>query len=613
MIPSPTFAWLYIVPDALIKPMEYRSFTRVLRLVRPFWGRIFGISLLIVVLSALNQLWPFINRSFIDLISTGHTSFFLFKKTTYWSLIILLLVAKLLSTIVNRTSIYSSSILGYRLLHFLREIGFRHLLTLSVGYFNRNASGKVMNKLSRGTDGIRSIISNLGVNFLPGAVTAIISMVVVSSINWKIGLATIAMFVPFFYLRLLRFKKLSKLELKQNRVWDREYSHFWEVMSNIRLVKTFATERYELSQLRTVADKLTKNKLKMEKISNQGTLADVLIDIWTVGIYGYIFYLGTVQQITIGMVVLLISYVEMIKQPLWNLNWIFWEVKYAMLGVRDYFKILDEKPKLVEISQPVHLDRVRGKIEFHNVWFKYPEKGGQDVFRGVSFFVEPGKTLALVGKSGVGKTTIAHLLVRFFDPDKGRLTLDDVDLRDLSYDTLRQATGLVMQESHLFDETIAENLRYGKTNATREEMEIACRVANADEFIKKLPKGIDTVIGERGIRLSGGQKQRLSIARTILKNPKVLILDEATSALDSHSEMLVQDALWKLIKGRTTIIIAHRLSTVQKADEIIVLDQKKIIEQGDHEQLLKKNGIYASLHKIQAGQIGKLKRWDLVS
>ena len=589
------------------------DFIRVFKLARPFWGRIFGISLLIVVLSGLNQLWPFINRSFIDLISTGHTSFFLFKTTTFLSLIILLLVAKLLSTIVNRTSIYSSSILGYRLLHYLREIGFRHLLTLSVGYFNRNASGKVMNKLSRGTDGIRSIISNLGVNFLPGAVTAIISMIVVSSINWKIGLGTIAMFIPFFYLRLLRFKKLSKLELKQNRVWDREYSHFWEVMSNIRLVKTFATERYELSQLRTVADKLTQNKLKMEKISNQGTLADILIDIWTVGIYGYIFYLGVAQQVTVGMVVLLISYVEMIKQPLWNLNWIFWEVKYAMIGVRDYFKILDEKPKLVEINQSIHLNHIKGKIELNNVWFKYPEKGGQDVFRGVSFSVEPGKTLALVGKSGVGKTTIAHLLVRFYDPDKGRVTLDDVDLRDLSFDTLRQATGLVMQESHLFDETITENLRYGKTNATREEMEIACKVANADEFIKKLPKGLDTIIGERGVRLSGGQKQRLSIARTILKNPKVLILDEATSALDSHSEMLVQDALWKLIKGRTTIIIAHRLSTVQKSDEIIVLDQKKIIEQGNHEQLLKRNGIYASLHEIQAGQASRLKRWDLVS
>ena len=351
----------------------------------------------------------------------------------------------------------------------------------------------------------------------------------------------------------------------------------------------------------------------MEAINNKGTGADLLIDFWTAGIYAYVFHLGLIGQYTIGLVVLLISYVEMIKQPLWNLSWIFWEVKYAMIGIRDYIKILDEKSDLIEIDQPVIPSTIRGKVEFKNIWFKYPEKSGQDVFRGVGFTVEPGKTLALVGRSGVGKTTIAHLLVRFYDPDKGSVLLDGIDLRDLSYDFLHQVTGLVMQESYLFDETIAENLRYGKPNASREEMAIACQVANADEFIKKLPKGLDTVIGERGVRLSGGQKQRLSIARTILKNPKVLILDEATSALDSHSEMLVQDALWKLIKGRTTIIIAHRLSTVQKADEIIVLDQKKIVEQGTHEQLLKKNGIYASLHEIQAGQIGKLRRWDLIS
>lgn len=338
------------------------------------------------------------------------------------------------------------------------------------------------------------------------------------------------MFVPFFFLRLIRFRKLSNLEKKQNRVWDREYSHFWEVVSNIRLVKTFATERYEINKLRRVAEKLTANKFKMERIANEGTSADILVDIWTVAIYAYIFYLGFNHQFTIGVVVLLVSYVEMIKQPLWNLSWIFWEVKHTMIGIRDYLKILDAKSKIVEILQPVTPPTTRGNVEFDNVWFKYPEKSGQDVFRGVSFKVEPGKTLALVGKSGVGKTTIANMMVRFFDPDKGRVLIDGIDLRDLSLDYLHRTTGLVMQESHLFDETIAENLRYGKPNATREEMEIACR-----------------------------------------------------------------------------------LSTVQKANEIIVLDNKKIEEQGSHEQLLKKKGIYASLHLIQSGQMEKLKRWDLIS
>ena len=594
--------------------MKKRSdLARVFLLARPFWGRIFGISLLIVVMSSLHQLDPFIYRSLVDLVSSGQTTFFLFEKTTFVGLVIFLVILKVLLTVINRISIYSSSLLSSRLRHYLREIGFHHLLELSVSYFNRNSSGKVMSKMTRGTDGIRSIISNFGIQFLPGAVTAVISLFIVMRINWLIGLASVLVFIPFFYLRFIRYKQLSKLEKRQNKIWDREYGHFWEVVSNIRLVKTFATERYELNKFRNVTGKLYQNNLKMEAINNKGTGADLLIDLWTAAIYAYIFHLGLTGQYTIGLVVLLISYVEMIKQPLWNLSWIFWEVKYAMIGIRDYLKILDEKSDLIEIDQPVIPSTVRGLVEFKNVWFKYPEKDGQDVFHGVGFSVEPGKTLALVGRSGVGKTTIAHLLVRFYDPDKGSVLLDGVDLRNLSYDFLHRVTGLVMQDSHLFDETIAENLRYGKPNASREEMAIACQVANADEFIKKLPKGLDTVIGERGVRLSGGQKQRLSIARTILKNPKVLILDEATSALDSHSEMLVQDALWKLIKGRTTIIIAHRLSTVQKADEIIVLDQKKIGQQGNHDQLLKKKGIYSSLHDIQAGQVGRLKRWDLIS
>ena len=400
------------------------------------------------------------NRSFIDLISTGKTTFFLFKNPTFVNLIILMVVVKILTTVINRISVYASSILGYRLLHYLREIGFRHLLTLSISFFNRNASGKVMNKMSRGTDGIRSIISNLGINFLPGAVTALIAVFVVTSINWQIGLASAAMFVPFFYLRLVRFRRLHRLEKRQNKIWDREYSRFWEVLGNIRLVKIFATEKFELNKLHQVAARLTKNKARMERINNQGVSADLLVDIWTVSIYAYIFYLGLLHQISVGMVVLLVSYVEMIKQPLWNLSWIFWEVKYTMIGVHDYVKILDAKLNIVETDQPVIPSTVRGKVEFKNIWFKYPEKSGQEVFHGVSFEVEPGKTIALVGKSGVGKTTIAHLLVRFYDPDKGSVLLDGVDLRDLSLDFLHRVTGLVMQDSYLFDETIAENLRY---------------------------------------------------------------------------------------------------------------------------------------------------------
>ena len=306
------------------------------------------------------------------------------------------------------------------------------------------------------------------------------------------------------------------------------------------------------------------------------------------------------------------QYIQMIRQPLWNLNWVFWEMKYAQIGVRDYFKILNQTPDIQETNSPLS-PSIAGQISFKNIWFKYPEKNGQEVLENVSFTIKPNQTLALVGKSGVGKTTIAHLLVRFFDPDQGKILIDNHDLRNLSLECLRKNIGLVTQENYLFDDTIVKNLKYGLPTATTKQVRQACKAANALEFIDKLPKKLNTIIGERGVKLSGGQKQRLSIARTILKNPKILVLDEATSSLDSHSERLVQDALWKLIKNRTTIIIAHRLSTIQKADQILVLNNKKIAETGSHQELLKNKKLYYQLHQLQTTQPNKLKNWDIIS
>ena len=470
-----------------------------------------------------------------------------------------------------------------------------------------------MNKLTRGTRNITSIITNVGMHFLPNTITAIISIIIVSSINLPLGIASISMFIPFFILRYHRFKKLEKVEKKSQKTWDKEYGHFWEVLTNIRLVKAFTAEKIELKKFYKTVKKLIGLQTDIEKIHNQGQLADVLIEIWTTAIVAYSFYLGLTGHFTIGTVILMIQYTQMIRQPLWNLSWVFWEMKFAQIGVKDYLKILDQKIDIKEIDSPVIPTKIKGEVSFNNVWFKYPDRAGQTVFKNINFKIQPGQTLALVGKSGAGKSTIAHLMVRFFDPDQGSIKIDNIDIRDLSLEFLRQNIGLVSQDSYLFDTTIAENLRYGLPTATTQQMRQACKAANALEFIDKLPKKLNTVIGERGVRLSGGQKQRLSIARTILKNPKILILDEATSSLDSYSEKLVQDALWKLIKGRTAIIIAHRLSTIRKADKILVLDKNKISEMGSHQELMQNKGLYYQLHQLQTTRSDKLKTWDIVS
>jgi ABC-type multidrug transport system fused ATPase/permease subunit len=237
---------------------------------------------------------------------------------------------------------------------------------------------------------------------------------------------------------------------------------------------------------------------------------------------------------------------------------------------------------------------------------------GLKVLDRVNFTIEADKVTAFVGPSGAGKTTIASLLMRFFDPDQGKILLDGIDIKKFRQYDLRAQMGLVSQDAHLFASSIEENLKYAKPNASEAEMWRACKIARADEFIEKLDKGLKTTIGERGVKLSGGQRQRLSLARTILRDPKIVILDEATSALDSESEMYIQQALTEVLKGRTSIVIAHRLSTVQRSDKIIVLKDKHLLEQGTHQQLLKKDGLYASLFKIQSGDSEKLKEWDLV-
>ena len=551
-------------------------------------------------MSGLNQISPFVNKAFIDLISTGYAQLFFFKQVTFWNLIILTVIVKIANTIINRLSWYGSNVLKAKINHHLRGIAFRHLLKLSVGFYNKNQSGQIMSKLTRGAGNISDIVTSVGMQFLPTLTSGVFAIIVVTSINPLIGISSAAIFIPFFYLRFNRFKKLETVEKKSEKTWDLEYGHFWEVISNIRLVKIFNAENFELNKFYKTARKIVNLRVIQEKIYNKGTIADLLIDVYTVAIYGYIFHLGFTGQFTLGTVILMIQYVEMVKQPLWSLNWVFWEVKFALIGVKEYLKAIDSKIDITEVDHPITLLDPKGKVEFRHIDFRYPEKKKIPVFKDLSFVIESGQTWGVVGKSGVGKTSMAHLLARFFDPDQGQILIDDIDLRDISFASLHHQVGLVMQDSYLYDETIVSNLRYGKPNATEEEIVKACEAANAMEFIEKLPKKLNTKIGERGVKLSGGQKQRLSIARTILQNPKIIIFDEATSALDSHSEKLIQDALWKLTENRTTIIIAHRLSTIRKADNIIVIDNKKIKEQGTHEQLLKRKGVYSELWALQS-------------
>lgn len=580
---------------------------RILALAKPYRGQLAAISTLILLISVFNQVEPQITKRITDLVLDGGLKP---QFRTAYILLGILLGVKFLLTILNRASWYLANLFSERFKAYLRQMGFENLLSLSVEYFDKQVSGKLMSQLDRGVARITSIINNSGMVFFPSLLTAIISIAIVMRVSPMLGIAAVVSFIPYFLVNYWRFRKNEYLEKSEYELNDNQYGHFWETISAIQLIKSFISEQFEFRRLRQFDRQIYSLRRQMERNTNIALIGDLFNEFWGWGMYAYIIWMAFTGSITIGTMILLIQYLSMIRQPLWNLNWLFWEAKRAQIGSKEFLEILEEKPTVTDSPKAVDPEQIKGRITFENVTFVYDS--GAKVFENLSFSIKPGSSMAVVGPSGAGKSTLASLILRFYDPQKGRIMLDGIDIRNLPQRRLRKEVGFVMQDSFLFADTVEENLRYGKADASLKEMEQACRIANAHDFIIKLKDGYKTVIGERGVLLSGGQKQRLSLARTILKNPPVIILDEATSALDSQSELFIQQALEHFLNGRTSLVIAHRLSTVQHADYIIVIKDRKILEQGTHPELLKAKGLYASLFKIQAGDVNKLKEWDLV-
>lgn len=596
---------------------------------KPFWRMLVVITVLIAVLAGLNQVEPFVTKHITDaIVGERHPEIWI----TILKLLGLLLAVKLIQKIINEISLFITNLFSVEFESHLKQIGFNHLMNLSLDFFNDQATGKVMSKLDRGVNRISSIVSNFGIHFLPSVTTALVAFVIVVLNEWKVAVLTVAAFLPYILINRWKFRKNQVLEKKEYRLYDDQYGHFYEVISSMQLIKAFRAENFERARLGEFFKEYIALRTQMQWNNVKAVSGDLLLEVFSWSMYAYMVFLAWQGNITIGTLILLVGLIQLIRGPLWQINWIFWEIKRAQIGAKDFMKIMNIQPKVTDPKKPTELKKVKGSIEFRNVSFVYHNVGGEEfesdivkgrenetksleklqVFENVSFTIPAKKTTAFIGPSGAGKTTIASLVMRFFDVEGGEILLDGVNIKNLRQNDLRLHMGLVSQDAYLFASSIEENLRYAKPDATEEEMWEACRIAHADEFIKQLPDGLKTLIGERGVKLSGGQRQRLSLARTILKNPQIIILDEATSALDSLSEMYIQKALKNILKDRTAIIIAHRLSTVQRADNIIVLKDQKVLEQGTHDQLMKNDDLYASLFKIQSGDVEKLKEWDLV-
>lgn len=499
-----------------------------------------------------------------------------------------------------------------RLRKFLTEKFYAKVLSLPQAYFDTELSGKIINQLSRGIFTINTFM-NMASNFLlPTLLQSLFTIAIMVRYNAIVGFFTFLLFPIYLSLSYYSTKKWGNEEMKKNAIEDYSRGRIQEVIGNIKLVKSFNSEQKEFG---TISKNLDKSNEIYARQSTNFHIFDFLRNLSLIIIIAAInivvFYNTFTGLLTIGEMVLILQLLNQARRPLFAMSFILTQVQTAEAGSKEFFEILD-LPSIEPYNRiPVRKLLHRPAIEFKHVSFKY--RNSERVLKNISFHLKGNKTFALVGHSGVGKTTIVNLILKFYNPTSGKILLNGKDYAAYDHRTIRQNIGLVFQENELFSATIKENVAYGN-NATDKEIMHSLKLANAYDFVMGLPKKLESGIGERGVRLSGGQKQRIQIARAILKNAPILILDEATSSLDSQSEMEVQQGLENLIKNKLVLIIAHRFSTIQNVDSVIVLDKGTVSDYGSPQELSKRRGLYRELLTYQIeGNKKLLANFDITS
>lgn len=491
---------------------------------------------------------------------------------------------------------YLNSLVGEGIMRDIRTSLVAHLHRMPLPFFTNTKTGEIMNRVSSDVDNVDGVVTGTLVTIVTNLVTIVTTVATIFILDWRLALVSIAiiplMVIPLFPVgrKMYDVRKLTREKRDEIESITQETLS----ISGITLIKSFVRERFEAQRFYRAGTDLMKLEITLAMVGRwfiAAIGATVTVGPALVWLAGGWFAINS--GLTVGAIVAFVFYLGRLYGPASALIGIQVQIVSALAVFERIFEYLDMEPE-IEKPDAVVLGRVRGDVRFDDVTFSYtPDRNALD---GVSFHIEPGQLAAFVGPSGAGKTTITQLVPRFYDPQSGTISIDGHDLRDVTRESLRENIGIVTQETYLFHDTIGSNLRYGRQDATQEQIEAAARAANIHDFIAGLPDGYDTVVGERGHKLSGGERQRLAIARVLLKDPCILILDEATSALDSHNEALIQDALVPLMAGRTSLVIAHRLSTILGADVIYVVEAGKIVESGTHADLLARDGAYASLY-----------------
>lgn len=555
--------------------------------------KLFALDMVCAFLAAGADLfYPMISRRIIDDVIPNRHIDMLYKLSLF--LVILYLLKLLFNYIVD----YWGHVVGVRMQYDMRKEVFSHLQELPFSYFDDNKTGHIMSRIVNDLMEVSELAHHGPEDLFISFVMILGSFAALCTINWKLTIIVFA-FVPImFWFAIKKRVKMGNAFREVRKKVANVNAQIENSISGIRVAKSFTNEEYEMDKFDEGNNKFRESrefayKAMAEFFSGINFLIDILnvIVILAGGIFTY------KNLITPGELVAYLLYINLFMQPIRRLTSFIEQYQTGMTGFERFIEIMEIEPDIKDNEGAEELKNVKGEIEFNNVTFNYNDK--KSILSNMNLKVEAGKTLALVGPSGGGKTTLCHLIPRFYEVNEGDIFIDGKSIKNLTLKSLRKNIGMVQQEVFLFTGTIRENILYGNPDAEDEEVIEAAKNANIHEFIMNLPDGYDTYVGERGIKLSGGQKQRISIARVFLKNPPILILDEATSALDNAAEVIIQQSLEKLSKDRTTIVVAHRLSTIKSADEIVVLTSNGVEERGPHEELLSNNGIYSKLYNAQ--------------
>ena len=568
------------------------NISRIFSHIKPYTRFLVLAAVLLMAVAAVNLSILWVARDIINSFS-GEAA-----ARTLEVAVVMVLGLLILQAFLTMGHSYLVSYIGQRVVMDFRIQLFEHLTGLSIRFFNQRRIGELISRLTSDVQVIQNFTTDVPINMAKQIVTLVGGISILFYINWRLCLMILAVLPVIVFTGMFFGRRLKKLSRGIQDLTAKVSTTLEEVVSGIRVIKSFVAEPQEHHRFREHVSQTTDMALVRARIL---AIFIPLISLITFGSAVFMLWYGAQQvqagSMTAGDLIAFLLYGGILIGPFGSFARLFSQWKEVQGSTERVYEILDTHPEIKDSPEAVELPSIVGGVVFRNVSFHYnPE---MPVLQGLSFEVPPGTLVALVGPSGAGKSTLVQLLHRFYDPTEGAIEIDGFDIRKVKLDSLNRQIGLVPQETHLFGGTVRENILYGRFSATLEEIEKAAKSANAHDFIIRLPKRYDSVVGEKGIFLSGGQRQRIAIARAILKDPKILILDEATSSLDNESEALIQEALDHLLAGRTTFVIAHRLTTIQKADQIFVMDQGSIVERGTHQELMDRRGLYHHLYTLK--------------